>query len=53
MIHYISAERLTIARVEEILTKGYKLALSDDAKARIIKCREYLDRKMEDAGRPI
>ena len=53
MIHYISAERLTISRVEEILTKGYKLALSDDAKARIIKCREYLDRKMEDAGRPI
>ena len=53
MIHYISSERLTIARVEEILTKGYKLALSDDAKARIIKCREYLDRKMEDAGRPI
>ena len=31
MIHYISAERLTIARVEEILTKGYKLALSEDA----------------------
>ena len=53
MIHYISSERLTIARVEEILTNGYKLALSDDAKARIIKCREYLDRKMEDAGRPI
>ena len=50
MIHYISAERLTIARVEEILTKGYKLALSDDAKARINKCREYLDKKMEDAG---
>ena len=53
MIHYISAERLTIARVEEILTKGYKLALSEDAKARINKCREYLDKKMEDAGRPI
>ena len=53
MIHYISAERLTIARVEEILTKGYKLALSDDAKARIEKCRAYLDKKMEDAGRPI
>ena len=42
MIHYISAERLTIARVEEILNKGYKLALSEDAKARINHCREYL-----------
>ena len=53
MIHYISAERLTIERVEEILTKGYKLALSPDAKARINHCREYLDKKMENAGRPI
>ena len=47
MIHYISAERLTIERVAEILTKGYKLALSPDAKARINHCREYLDKKME------
>lgn len=53
MIHYISAEHLTIARIEEILTKGYKLALSDDAKKRIVHCREYLDRKMEDTERPI
>ena len=53
MIHYISAERLTIARVEEILSKGYKLALSEDAKRRINHCREYLDKKMENAGRPI
>lgn len=53
MIHYINAERLTITRVEEIMTKGYILALSDDAKERINHCREYLDKKMEDAGRPI
>ena len=53
MIHHISAERLTIARVEEILTKGYKLALSDDAVKRINHCREYLDKKMENTERPI
>ena len=53
MIHYISAEHLTIARVEEILTNGYKLMLSDDAKHRINHCREYLDRKMEDTQNPI
>ncbi len=53
MIHYINAERLTIARVGEILEKGCKLALSEDAKERIKGCREYLDKKMEDAGRPI
>ena len=53
MIHYISAERLTIARVEEILTKGYKLALSEDAVKRITHCREYLDQKTKTVGRPI
>ena len=39
MTHYITADHLTIARVEEILTKDYKLALSDDARQRIIHCR--------------
>ena len=53
MIHHISAEHLTIARVEEILTKGYKLALSDDAVNRINHCREYLDKKMVNTERPI
>ena len=53
MIHYISAERLTIARVEEVLVKAYRLALSDDAKKRISHCREYLDKKMDNTERPI
>ena len=53
MTHYITAERLTIARVEEIMTKGYKIALSDDAIQRINHCREYLDKKMEDVAHPI
>ena len=29
------------------------MALSDDARARIVRCREYLDRKMEHPERPI
>ena len=53
MIHYINSEHLTIGRVEEILTKGYSIALSDEAVNRINHCREYLDKKMENAGRPI
>ena len=53
MIHYINAEHLTIARVEEIMTKGYRLALSDDAVRRINHCREYLDKKMEDTAHPV
>ena len=33
MIHHISADHLSVERVEEILTKNYKLALSDDARS--------------------
>ena len=36
MIHKISAEHLTIERIGEIIEKGYKLELSDDARQRII-----------------
>ena len=51
--HHISAERLTIARVREIMERHLKIDLSDDAKRRIVRCREYLDRKMENPDRPI
>lgn len=52
-VHHISAERLTIDRVRHIIQSGMKLALSDDARRRIERCREYLDRKMENQERPI
>lgn len=52
-IHYISAEHLSIARVREILEKPLRLALSDDARSRIVRCREYLDRKMENPECPV
>ena len=53
MIHKISAEHLTIERIGEIIEKGYKLELSDDARQRIIKCREYLDRKIAETIAPV
>ena len=53
MIHYISAEHLTIERIGEIIYKGYKLELSDDAKQRIRRCRNYLDKKIARNGEPI
>lgn len=52
-IHSISAEHLTIERIAEILRDGYRLQLSDDARNRIVHCREYLDKKIEDHGKPI
>ena len=52
-VHHISPEWLTIERVKEIIGRGMKLELSDEAVRRITACREYLDRKMQDAKEPI
>ena len=52
-VHHISAAPLTIDRVEEIITRRIPLALSDDARARIARCREYLDHKMTSQKEPI
>ena len=52
-MHYISSKRLSLEDVREIFDKGEKLALSKESEAAIIRCREYLDSKMEDVGRPI
>lgn len=52
-IHQISAEHLTIEKIDEIIRKGYKLELSDDARQRIVHCREYLDKKVAESEVPI
>ena len=52
-MHTISHEHLSLERLQEIVVKGEKLALSDEAVAAIEKCRKYLDRKMEDIDRPV
>lgn len=53
MTHKISSERLTLKRVKEIIDNNMKLELSQDAIARIQKCRSYLDKKMENQKEPI
>lgn len=51
--HQISAEHLSIERVGEIIFNGYQLELSDDARNRILRCREYLDKKMAVNDKPV
>ncbi len=53
MIHQISAEHLTINKIGEIIRNGYKLELGDDARRRIRRCREYLDRRIAENSAPI
>ncbi|TDD97074.1 histidine ammonia-lyase [Flavobacterium cellulosilyticum] len=51
--HYISTAVLSLETVHEIVSFHKMLALSDEAKFNIQKCREYLDKKMESHSKPI
>lgn len=52
-IHQISTAHLSIDKLQEIVEKGYKLELSEESKALILKCRKYLDDKMKTQKEPI
>jgi histidine ammonia-lyase len=51
--HYISSEVLSLETVNEIISHHKSLALSEEAKINIQKCREYLDKKMAMNDAPI
>ena len=51
--HYISTEILTLENLSEIIEHHKLLALSEEAKINIQKCRDYLDKKMESHEEPI
>lgn len=52
-VHYISPDRVDFNKIKPILAGEVKLALSEEAKARIIKCRNYLDDKMKEGNKTI
>jgi histidine ammonia-lyase len=52
-IHYISSEVLSLDMLQEIIAHHKTLALSEEAKINIQKCREYLDKKMASHDAPI
>lgn len=53
MKHIISKDRLSVEKINEIIRDGIKLELGEEAKGAIVKCREYLDRKMADVEHPV
>ncbi|MEC4113805.1 histidine ammonia-lyase [Myroides pelagicus] len=52
-IHYISSDVFTIEKLNEIITQNQRIALSEEARANIVNCRDYLDEKMEKHADPI
>ena len=53
MTHIISKAHLSLERLKEIIDNNEKLELSQEAVEAIVKCRNYLDSKMDDIGRPV
>ena len=53
MIHHISPARLTIDEAGRIISRGMKLALSEESRSLIERCRTYLDNKMATQTEPI
>src|SRR6478735_598528 len=51
--HYISSDILSLEQLQEIVVQHKKLALSEEAKVNIQKCRDYLDNKMKSHSEPI
>jgi len=51
--HYISSEVLQLETLQEIISQHKRIALSEDAKINIQKCRYYLDKKMASNNTPI
>src|SRR4051812_46568645 len=46
--HHISTEALTIEKLREITQGDYKLVLSDQSRATIEKCRNYLEHRLNE-----
>jgi histidine ammonia-lyase len=51
--HLITTEKLNFEDIDQIIRQKKKLELSDEAKIKITRCREYLDQKMESQTEPI
>ena len=51
--HYISSDVISLEKIQHIITQNLQLALSEEAKINIEKCRYYLDQKMESNEDPI
>lgn len=52
-LHYISSKELTLHDLATINEGKVAIELSDEAKAKIERCREYLDQKLSESNHPI
>jgi len=51
--HYITSDVISLETVQDIILNNKTIALSEEAKINIQKCRDYLDNKMQSNKEPI
>jgi histidine ammonia-lyase len=51
--HFISSQKIVLADLNKISKDKMTIALSEEAKSKIIKCRKYLDEKIKTSREPI
>lgn len=52
-VFYVGSQDLDFETIEKIINKNLKLELAPEAKERIQKCRDFLDRKIEEHDGPM
>ena len=50
---YEITTQISIEEIQDIIANNKQIKLSEDAKARIVKCRTYLDEKLAKNDQPI
>jgi len=53
LTHFISDQRLTLKMLEDVVHGKVRLAMSATATERVVRCREYLDKKMATSPLPV
>jgi len=51
--HYITSDVISLETIQDIILNNKTIALSEEAKINIQKCRDYLDNKMQSNKEPI
>jgi histidine ammonia-lyase len=52
-MHFITDTKLTLTDIEKVISGKFPVALSDDAKSKISRCRAFLDEKIKNTREPI
>ncbi|NOZ46020.1 MAG: histidine ammonia-lyase [Chlorobi bacterium] len=51
--HIINSKKLTFPIIKRILEENINIELSEESKQKIVKCRTFLDNKMQEGGEPV